>query len=56
MASARVPMRVPREMAALFIINPLTGRRVSFGKWFSDHPPTPDRIARLRSKQWAHNF
>jgi len=56
MASARVPMRVPRAMAALFIVNPLSGRRVSFAKWFSDHPPTPDRIARLRSRQWAHNF
>jgi heat shock protein HtpX len=55
-AAGQVPMRVPREMAALFIVNPLRGRRVSFAKWFSDHPPTQDRIARLRSQEWAHRF
>lgn len=56
-AAARgIPMVVPREMAALFIVNPLSGRRVNFANWFSDHPPTEDRIARLRSGQWAHRF
>jgi heat shock protein HtpX len=55
-ASTRVPMVVPREMAGLFIVNPLRGRRTSFAKWFSDHPPTDERIRRLRSKQWAHRF
>ncbi|MGH9105900.1 MAG: zinc metalloprotease HtpX [Acidimicrobiales bacterium] len=55
-ASRRVPMPVPREMAALFIVNPLGGRRVSFSRWFTDHPPTQERIARLRSRQWAHRF
>jgi heat shock protein HtpX len=55
-ASGRIPMRVPREMAALFIVNPLRGRRVTFANWFSDHPPTQQRIARLRSKQWAERF
>jgi len=55
-ASRRVPMPVPREMAALFIVNPLNGRKVSFAKWFSDHPPTAQRIARLRSKEWARRF
>jgi heat shock protein HtpX len=55
-ASQQIPMAVPREMAALFIVNPLAGRRVSFAKWFSDHPPTQDRIARLRSQAWAHRF
>lgn len=56
MAAGRVPMQVPREMAALFIVNPLRGRRVTFAKWFSDHPPTQERINRLRSKQWAQRF
>lgn len=56
MASRRVPMQVPREMAALFIVNPLNGRRVTFASWFSDHPPTDQRIARLRSREWAHKF
>jgi heat shock protein HtpX len=55
-SSQRVPMQVPREMAGLFIVNPLAGRRVAFGRWFSDHPPTDERIARLRSQQWAHRL
>jgi heat shock protein HtpX len=56
MAAGRTPMAVPREMAAMYIVNPLRGRRVSFGKWFSDHPPTEQRIARLRSGEWAKRF
>jgi heat shock protein HtpX len=55
-AARRVPMAVPREMAALYIVNPLQGRRVSFANWFSDHPPTQQRIARLRSREWARKF
>jgi heat shock protein HtpX len=55
-ASRRIPMPVPREMAALFIVNPLNGRRVRLASMFSDHPPTQDRIARLRSREWAHRF
>jgi Zn-dependent protease with chaperone function len=27
---------------------------VSFKGLFSDHPPTEDRIARLRSREWSH--
>jgi len=56
MASRRVPMQVPKEMAGMFIVNPLAGRRVTLGKWFSDHPPTDQRIARLRSGDWSHRF
>ncbi len=55
-SSQRIPMQVPREMAGLFIVNPLAGRRVAFGNWFSDHPPTDKRIARLRSQEWAHRL
>ncbi len=55
-SSQRIPMQVPREMAGLFIVNPLAGRRVAFGNWFSDHPPTDKRIARLRSEEWAHRL
>lgn len=52
--SQQIPMPTARpEMAALYIVNPLTRRQVSFGRWFSDHPPTADRIARLRSRRWA---
>jgi Zn-dependent protease with chaperone function len=40
-------------MAGMYIVSPLFGSRVSFAKWFADHPPTEDRIARLRSREWA---
>ena len=53
-ASRQIPMpNANPAMAPLYIVNPLAGRRVNFAKWFSDHPPTADRIARLRSRQWA---
>ena len=56
-AASRIPMPgVRREMAGLFIVNPLAGRRVSFSNLFSDHPPTAERIARLQSREWAHRF
>ena len=38
--------------ATLFIINPLTGRKVQAANWFRTHPPTEDRIARLRGGEW----
>ncbi len=54
-ASKQIPMpQVHREMAPLYIVSPLAGMNVSFKNLFSDHPPTSDRIARLRSKEWAH--
>jgi heat shock protein HtpX len=50
----RIPMPTARrEMAPLYIVSPLAGMRVAFKGLFSDHPPTEDRIARLRSKEWA---
>jgi heat shock protein HtpX len=42
-----------REMAPLYIVSPLAGMNVSFKNLFSDHPPTEDRIRRLRSREWA---
>jgi heat shock protein HtpX len=53
MAAGQIPMDVPPAVAPLFIVNPLKGRRIQWAKWFSDHPPTEDRIRRLRSKEWA---
>jgi heat shock protein HtpX len=50
--AARVPMNVTPAEASLFIINPLTGRDVQFKNLFMTHPPTADRIARLRSGEW----
>jgi heat shock protein HtpX len=45
----RVPMNVNPAEATAYIINPLTGRKVNFANLFSTHPPTEERIARLRS-------
>ncbi len=51
-AAARVPMDVSPAQATLFIINPLTGRKIRAGNWFRTHPPTEDRVARLRAGDW----
>lgn len=45
----RVPMDVNPAQATAYIINPLTGRKVNFAGLFQTHPPTADRIARLRT-------
>jgi heat shock protein HtpX len=44
----QVPMNVDPAHATAYIINPLTGRQVSFKNLFQTHPPTEDRVARLR--------
>lgn len=46
----QVPMDIDPAHASAYIINPLTGRRVQFANLFSSHPPTEDRIARLRGR------
>jgi heat shock protein HtpX len=48
----QVPLNVPPAQATAYIINPLTGRRATFAGLFSTHPPTEDRIRRLRSGDW----
>jgi len=53
-AAQRVPMDVTPAQATLFIINPLTGRKAQFSNLFRTHPPTQDRIARLRGGDWKH--
>ena len=52
-AARRVPMEVDPAQAQKYIINPLTGRQVNFAKLFTTHPPTEERIARLRAREWA---
>ncbi len=45
----RVPMDVAPAQATAYIVNPLTGRQVQFANLFRTHPPTADRVARLRA-------
>ena len=46
----QVPMNVDPAQATAYIINPLSGRKVNFANLFTTHPPTEERIARLRSQ------
>lgn len=48
-AARRIPMDVQPAQAQKYIVNPLSGRKVSFAKLFTTHPPTEDRVERLRS-------
>lgn len=45
----QVPANVDPAHASMYIVNPLTGRQVQFANLFRTHPPTDERIARLRS-------
>ncbi|CAN5603785.1 zinc metalloprotease HtpX [soil metagenome] len=46
--SRQIPMNVNPAQASMYIVNPLSGRNVSFAKFFVTHPPVEERIARLR--------
>jgi heat shock protein HtpX len=46
----RVPMDVNPAQATAYIVNPLTGRKISFANLFTTHPPTEERVARLRAR------
>ena len=48
----RVPMECPPAEASAYIINPLTGRKANFANLFSTHPPTEERVKRLREGAW----
>jgi heat shock protein HtpX len=48
-SAKRTPMNVHPAQAQAYIVNPLTGRHVSFANLFMTHPPVEERIARLRS-------
>ena len=49
----QVPMDIDQAHATAYIINPLTGRTANFANLFRTHPPTEERVARLRH-QHAH--
>jgi heat shock protein HtpX len=44
-ASQRIPMKAQPATAHMFIVNPLSGGKMS--NLFSTHPPMEERIARL---------
>jgi heat shock protein HtpX len=48
-AARKTPMEVSPAQATAYIVNPLTGRQVSFARLFMTHPSTSDRVARLRA-------
>ena len=50
--AAQVPMDVVPEQTSKFIINPLTGRDVSFKNLFTTHPSTASRVERLRAMKF----
>ena len=45
-----VPLDVQPAQATKYTVNPLTGQRVGFAKLFLTHPPTSERVARLRGR------
>ena len=47
-AARQIPMDVQPAQAQKYIVNPLTGRKVNFARMFTTHPPTEERVARLR--------
>lgn len=53
--SRRVPMNISPQQATAYIVNPLTGRQVSFAKLFLTHPPIEERIEQLLQMRPATN-
>jgi heat shock protein HtpX len=53
LGARRIPMDVNPAQAQAYIVNPLTGREVQFANAFRTHPSTADRVARLRTREWA---
>jgi heat shock protein HtpX len=49
--AAKLPMDIHPAQASAFIVNPLTGRNVSFANLFRTHPTTAERVARLRAQR-----
>jgi heat shock protein HtpX len=47
-AAKQVPMKVNPAQASAYIVNPLSGRKANMASLFSTHPPTSERIERLR--------
>jgi Zn-dependent protease with chaperone function len=45
-------MDINPAQAQAYIVNPLTGRKFEFAGLWSSHPPTAERIQRLRSERF----
>jgi heat shock protein HtpX len=48
----QIPMDIDPAHASAFIVNPLSGRKMSFANLWRTHPKTEDRVARLRGGEW----
>lgn len=48
----QIPMDVDQAHAQAYIVNPLTGRKMSFANLFRTHPTTEARVQRLRGRDW----
>ena len=48
----QIPMDIDPAHASAFIVNPLSGRKMSFSNLWRTHPATEDRVARLRGGEW----
>jgi heat shock protein HtpX len=53
-ASRKIPMDVQPAQAQAYIVNPLSGRKVQFANFLRTHPPTEERVARLRAQVRTH--
>jgi heat shock protein HtpX len=51
-SARQIPMNIDPAHASAFIVNPLAGRKISFGNLWRTHPATEDRVARLRGGEW----
>ena len=52
LGAKRIPMDIDPAHASAFIVNPLSGRKMSFANLWRTHPATDDRVARLRGGEW----
>jgi heat shock protein HtpX len=50
----QIPMNVDPAHAQMYIVNPLSGRKMQFKSLFMSHPPTEARVARLRGRDWQN--
>jgi heat shock protein HtpX len=48
----QIPMEIDPAHASAFIVNPLSGRKMSFANLWRTHPTTEDRVSRLRGGEW----